>query len=127
MVHFAEINQAPPPYSMLQYIGRVATPKLVPRYCLRYLQTTLKIKGGGLLSEFMWGIVRIVLNLPGLAKIESLLDHSIAWSDSKASSFSTPSRLLEIEIIVLSPVRLCKSTSITHSNKSFWKILKESA
>ena len=23
MVRFAEINQAPPPYSMLQYIGRV--------------------------------------------------------------------------------------------------------
>ena len=28
MVLFAEINQAPPRYSMLQYIGRVATPKL---------------------------------------------------------------------------------------------------
>ena len=34
------------PYSMLQYIGRVATPKLVSRNCLRYLQTTL-IMGGG--------------------------------------------------------------------------------
>ena len=41
MVHFADINQAPPPYSMLQDIGRVATPKLVPRNCLRYLQTIL--------------------------------------------------------------------------------------
>ena len=29
------------PYSVLQYIGRVATPKLVARNCLRYLQTTL--------------------------------------------------------------------------------------
>ena len=28
MVHFAEINQASPPYSMLQYIGRVYTRKL---------------------------------------------------------------------------------------------------
>ena len=46
MVHFAEIYQAPPPYSMLQYIGRKATPKLVPRYRLRYLQTTL-IMGKG--------------------------------------------------------------------------------
>ena len=53
MVHFAEINQAPPPYSMLQYIGRVATPKLVSRNCLRYLQTTLIMGGGGLVSEFM--------------------------------------------------------------------------
>ena len=46
MVHFAEINQAPPPYSMLQHIGRVATPKPVPRNCLRYFQTTL-IMGEG--------------------------------------------------------------------------------
>ena len=46
MVDFADINQAPSPYSMLQDIGRVATPKLVSRNCLRYLQTTL-IMGGG--------------------------------------------------------------------------------
>ena len=39
------------PYSMLQYIGRVATPKLVSRNCLRYLQTTLIMRGGGLVSE----------------------------------------------------------------------------
>ena len=31
----------PSPPSMLQYIGRVATPKLAPENCLRYLQTTL--------------------------------------------------------------------------------------
>ena len=37
VVHFAEINQAPSSYSMLQHIGRVATPKLVPRTCLIYL------------------------------------------------------------------------------------------
>ena len=48
-----EINQAPTPYSMLQHIGRVATPKLVPRHCLRYLQTTLIMGEGGLVSEFM--------------------------------------------------------------------------
>ena len=53
MVHLAEINQVPPPYSMLQYIGRVATPKLVPRNCLRYLQKTLIMGEGGLVSEFM--------------------------------------------------------------------------
>ena len=41
MVHFAEINQVPSPYSMLQEIGKVATPKLVPGNCLRYFQTTL--------------------------------------------------------------------------------------
>ena len=53
MVHLAEINQAPSPYSMLQHIGRVATPKLVPRNCLRYLKTILIMGGGGLVSEFM--------------------------------------------------------------------------
>ena len=45
MVHFAEINQVPSLYSMLQDIRRVATPKLVPRNCIRYLQITL-IMGG---------------------------------------------------------------------------------
>ena len=53
MVHLAGINQAPSPYSMLQHIGRVATPKLVPRNCLRYLKTILIMGGGGLVSEFM--------------------------------------------------------------------------
>ena len=56
MVHFAEVNHVPSPYSMLQDIGRVAT-KLVSRHCLRYLQTTLIIGVGGLVSEFMWGIL----------------------------------------------------------------------
>ena len=46
MVYLAEINHAPSFYSTLQCIGRVAIPKLVPRNCLRYLQTTLKIGGG---------------------------------------------------------------------------------
>ena len=46
MVHFAEINHATPPYSMLQDIGREAASELVTRNCLKYLQTTL-IMGGG--------------------------------------------------------------------------------
>ena len=46
MVRFAEINQAPSPYSMLQHIGRVETPDPVPRNCLRYLEITL-IMGEG--------------------------------------------------------------------------------
>ena len=57
MVHFAEINQSSQPYSMLQHIGRVATPKLVPRNCPRYLQTTLIMGGGGLVLESMGGIL----------------------------------------------------------------------
>ena len=57
MVHLAKINHVPPPCSMLQYIGRVATSTLMPRNCLRYLQTTLAMEGGGLVSEFMRGIV----------------------------------------------------------------------
>ena len=51
-----EINEVPSPYSMLQHIGRVATPKLMPRTCLTYLQTTLIIGGGRLVLEFMSGI-----------------------------------------------------------------------
>ena len=39
-------KSGPFPYSMLQYIGRVAAPKLVLRNCLRYLQTTLIMWGG---------------------------------------------------------------------------------
>ena len=46
MVHFTEIKYAPPPYLTFQHIGRVATPKLVPRNCLRYFQTTLIIGEG---------------------------------------------------------------------------------
>ena len=57
MVHLAKTNHVPPPCSMLQYIGRVATSTLMPRNCLRYLQTTLAMEGGGLVSEFMRGIV----------------------------------------------------------------------
>ena len=47
MVHFTEINQISSPYSMLKHIGRVATPKFVPRNCLRYSQTTLMVGGEG--------------------------------------------------------------------------------
>ena len=38
---------------MLQDIRRVPTPKLVPRNCPGYWQTTLIMGGGGLVSEFM--------------------------------------------------------------------------
>ena len=57
MVHFSEINQALSHYSMLQNISRAATPKLLQRNCLRYLQITSIMGGRGLVSEFMWGIV----------------------------------------------------------------------
>ena len=44
----------PHPYPILQNIGRVAIPKLVPRNCPRYLQTTLIMEEGrGLISKFM--------------------------------------------------------------------------
>ena len=64
MVHFVEINHALSLYSMLQHTGRVATPKIVPRNCLRYLQKTLgagfgmgeRDGGARLVSEIMRGI-----------------------------------------------------------------------
>ena len=43
---------------MLQDIGSVATPKLVPRNCLRYLEVTLIMERGELVTEFMRRIVR---------------------------------------------------------------------
>ena len=49
-------NAGPSPYSILQYIGRVAIPKLVPESWLRYLETTLIMVGGELVWEFMWAI-----------------------------------------------------------------------
>ena len=66
MVHFAEINQAPPPCSMLQYIGRVATPKPVPRDCLRYLLTTLIMGEGDWsqnLCEVLWFVKSIFVKI----------------------------------------------------------------
>ena len=42
MVHFTDINQTSPPYSMLQDVGREATSKLATANCPKYLhlQTT---------------------------------------------------------------------------------------
>ena len=57
MVHFVEINQALSHNSMLQHIGRIGTPNLVPRNCLGYLQKTLIMGGGRFVSEFMCTIV----------------------------------------------------------------------
>ena len=48
-------------YSMLQHIGRVATPKITPRNFLRYLQTTLIIgrrENGPRLSVRYCGLVK---------------------------------------------------------------------
>ena len=53
MVHFEEINQAPSPYAMLHHIGRIATLKLVPRNCLRYLEKLLKEVNGDWTSRFI--------------------------------------------------------------------------
>ena len=41
MVHFTEINQTLPLYSMLQDVGREARPNLATTDCPKYFQTTL--------------------------------------------------------------------------------------
>ena len=64
-----------PPYSMLQHIGRVATPKLVPTNCPRYLEITLMMGGGGLVSEFMWGIVGLDMS----TNIVNMQSVSVWW------------------------------------------------
>ena len=65
------------PYSMFQNFGTVAARKLVPKNCHRYLHITLTTVGGGLVSEFIWGIVDLkVLKISGQVPIKSLfLDH----------------------------------------------------
>ena len=57
MIHFAEINEVLSHYSILQHIGRVATPKLVPRNCIRYLQTTLIMWRLGSVPKFISAII----------------------------------------------------------------------
>ena len=69
-------KSGPSPYSMLQYIGRVATPKLMPRNCLRYFKTTMIMGGGGLILEFMWCIVDRCYKV----KCESLLHKKSNWN-----------------------------------------------
>ena len=46
-------------YSMLQYIERVATPKLPPRNCFKYLQAKLIIGAGGWSQNLCEGYLSI--------------------------------------------------------------------
>ena len=125
MVHFAEINQAPSPNSMLQYIGRVAPPKLVPRNCLRYLQITLKMEGEGLLSEFIWGIVNYITCLLLLRMILHLHIWAVAWHENKI--FSQLDKTTIHELWKLITFLICKtSLAITpHPPASLWRITYE--
>ena len=41
MLHFREINQNPPLYSMLQDVQKEATPKLATTNCPKYFKKTL--------------------------------------------------------------------------------------
>ena len=58
MAHFAEMNQLFSPYSILQHIRRVVTPKLVPRTYLRCLQATL-IMGERDWSQSLCEVLRV--------------------------------------------------------------------
>lgn len=46
-------------YSVLQYIERVATPKLPPRNCFKYLQAKLIIEAGGWSQNLCEGYLSI--------------------------------------------------------------------
>ena len=87
MVYLVEINQSPSPYSMLQYIGRVTTPKLVPRNCLWYLQTTLIMGKGGLVSELMWGIVDSQFQLQQFCFLEQISKKSILLVENTKNDY----------------------------------------
>ena len=120
MVHFAEINQAPPPYSMFQYIGRVATLKLVPRNCLRYFQATLIMVGRGLVLEFMWGIVVSFLPIYSMKQftLTSSLKTLLCLDSSHHHHFPNH---WSMQILFYSTIRLLKrSLILSNANTKIW-------
>ena len=137
IVLFAELNQAPSLYLMLQHVGRVATPKLVPRNCLRYLQTTL-IMGGRIIGLrifvryclkkemknkrrfgktwhffssnglfLIFGICQIVLRLTGFVLVHC--DSQKNWSVEIMQKFN---RFLSLEVNILSIQFLFSSSHV---------------
>ena len=78
MIHFAEINQALPLYSLLYPSGRVGISNLAPKICLRYLETTLRMVGWGW-SQNLLKVLRVTwvfkyyeLRLAGIAGFEKI-------------------------------------------------------
>ena len=148
MFHFAEINQAPSSYSVQQYIGRVLTPKLAPKNCVRYLETTWeerdwsknlyevlskKIKERGFRKTWhvfslhslflMFGICQMVLCL-----IRLLVDCFDPKRILNCQSFQRYNRFLSLKVNVLSiqsdflSMLYCSSANNFHQNFS-WNIL----
>ena len=59
MVRFAEISKAPPPYSILQHVEWMAAAIPYAKKLFQILVNNIDNWGGGLVSEFMWGIVAL--------------------------------------------------------------------
>ena len=125
MVHFAEKNQAPSPNSILQYIGRVAPPKLVPRNCLRNLQITLKMGGEGLVSEFIWGIVNYITCLLLLRMILHLHIWAVAWHENKFFSELDKTTIHELWKLITFLIFKTSLAITPHPPASLWRITYE--
>ena len=125
MVHFAKINQAPSPNSMLQYIGSVAPPKLVPRNCLRYLQITLKMGGEELVSEFIWGIVNYITCLLLLRMILRLHIWAVAWHENKFFSELDKTTIHELWKLITFLIFKTSLAITPHPPASLWRITYE--
>ena len=66
MVHFGEINQAPPPYSMLQYIGRVTCVKKLSQILANNIDNWGR--GIGLRTYVKYCLKKLVKNKRGFGK-----------------------------------------------------------
>ena len=79
----------PHPYSILQNIGRVAIPKLVPRNCPRYLQTTLIMEEEDW-SQNLCEVVWVSKSFTLIKKvIQCLYKNALAiWGNVKLNCFS---------------------------------------
>ena len=87
MVQFAEVNHVLSPYLMLQDIGRVAR-KLVPRHCLRYLQTTL-ITGEGDWSQNFYGVFQADGFIDVFIAQETTICKQTTYYNTKTQAFIT--------------------------------------
>ena len=60
MVHFEKISKPRPTYSILQHVSGIATPRPFAKKLSQILANNIDNGGGGLISEFMRGIVALI-------------------------------------------------------------------
>ena len=130
MIHFADINQAPSSYTMLQHIERVATTELVPRNCLRYLKTKLII-GGWCWSQNVCEVLQkqqkklgVLLILPNVRQKGKYLKN-MRRSGEKCDGFKIAKRMVKTNRDIIGEQRIrnndCASVVSDEDKKIAWK------